>query len=940
VFHSRVVEVLNSGTAWAFLGSGVCADAGLPTWGGLVDAVLARVPGGARDAIEHDPLYLRAVRDGRHDSRFARIQAHVGRSDLEHIVETVLEAGQEPGWLHQTLADLPFRSYITTNYDPLLEAALRSKGLHGWASVGNTPEEIRKLAGNPERVIWHLHGCLGGDPRISRLVLTDADYDDVYLAEDSPASLALRSLFLMAPVVFVGFSFTDPEVSRVLRRVGRLASPARPLIAFVPDLSGPEHEAERDDFLTRYNIDVIPYEAANGSHAALRSTLDLHSAFVLKRSLRFGHPRRAVPSFDPETTSLMLYNELVIGPSSNHASSVLEGLLRARVIALLTHQGSLSLLDLDSDLRGRTSLLVEPAGSNGGACSFLANVVGQLVAERVVSVEMMPAGQRYALTPEWQRKAEQRSARAALLASQFAESLRGRTLAMGGETGEPVERVVAVATAFLGECVKRRAIGTAMTLAAREEPQQRFHIVALLQALPDFMAQLSSAAEAYLLSRLVRDVLTSPSEAERIHLGLALQAAFGAQLLGCAPDAVRARLDDLSSTLFLIDSTTLIPYLAKGCVAHEAARFLLQRLTSMGCEVATLTSLAEEVAEHARYAMHRVSAQTGSPDLSTLKAITGRAGGRSNEFLNGFLTEISKGTVQPDLSAYLGASCRVPVSRTSCSAQHVQEALRLNGIACLSFQDWPDFQGEFWAEREAVAGEIARRRKQLGNFKHDRQTRAEAESLIVVRESRNQQLGTLSGAVPRAVRNAYFVSRSRVIDDVARPTLPVTMRPEAITQWVATLAPCDMAELASTFDLVLLELAEQGFRVIEDRTLLTVFGPLVDASRDRLPEIRLRYSTLLANRLGEDPSRAFAEVPDLELPVATESFYAQLAESLERRALKSEAVAPLNKSERARLTKLESDARARTQRKQRRKKTPEARKRAKRKRKKARRKRK
>lgn len=914
MFYPRIVEVLNSGTAWAFVGSGVSVDAGLPTWGGLVDAVLHLLPQPDRGNIECDPLYVRALREGHHDKRLAQIQKQVGRPALEVAVASVLAKIQTPGSLHPVLADLPFHGYITTNYDLLLEGALREQGLRGWSPVGNTRAEIRKLAGNPDRVVWHPHGYVTAAPGLSNLVLTDTDYDDLYL-EDSAANVALRALFLMAPVVFIGFSFADAEVSRVLKRVGRLASPERPLIALIAGLSGPDHEAEREEFLLKYNIDVIPYETANGSHAALRSTLDLHASFVLARSLRFGQPQRNVPSFDPEATSLMIYNELVIGPNSTHASSVLEGLLRARVIALLTDESPRLLKDLEGDLRSRAALLADPTNTRNGTPAIpLQETVAKLVSEGVVSAVTTAPEPSYALTAEWKAEAEERRARIGLLSAQFLESLRGRTLAMGCKPPESAARIARVAAAFLEDSVRRRALGTAMTLAARETTQQRFHVVALLQALPAAMAQLPSPEEAGLLSRLVRDVLTTPDDAERSYLGFALQAAFGAHLLGCSPDAIEARVGELAGTLFLIDSTTLIPYLARDCTAHETARFLLRRLTALGCGVATLPSLAEEVAEHARYAMHKVSALTGGPDLETLKAVTGRAGGRSNEFLNGFLVEISKGSVQPDLSVYLSASCGVPVSRTNCSARHVQAALGSAGVTCVPFQDWPGFRREFWADREAIAEDIAARRKQQGNFKHDRQTRAEAESLIIVRELRNKQLSAPTTAKPRVVRNAFFVSNSRVIDDVAKPTLPVTMRLDAIAQWVATMAPCDMKELASTFDLLLLELAEQGFRVIEDRALLTVFGPLVDASRERLPEIRIRHSTLLANRLGEDPAKAFTDVPDLELPVATESFYAQLAEALERRALKSEAAAPLNRTERGRLEKLESDDRARSDR--------------------------
>lgn len=74
------------------------------------------------------------------------------------------------------------------------------------------------------------------------------------------------------------------------------------------------------------------------------------------------------------------------------------------------------------------------------------------------------------------------------------------------------------------------------------------HIVALIQALPEFMGQLSESADALALVSVVQDLLASPSEGESQYIGLTLQAPFGVHLLGYDPDTLAARAEAIKRT--------------------------------------------------------------------------------------------------------------------------------------------------------------------------------------------------------------------------------------------------------------------------------------------------------------------------------------------------------------------------------------------------------
>jgi hypothetical protein len=228
MLRTDLLDVVNSGQAWAFVGSGASVDAGLPTWAGLVERTLGRLAHDQSSQIRNDRSFKRAREKADYSRCFSIIERNITRATLEAAVCVEINSATSPGNLAQRIADWPFAGYITTNYDSLLEEALARNGNLGWARVGNTELELRKLTGGASNVVWHLHGCTALPAEKSRLILTTSDYDNLYL-QHSPVLDVFRSLLGHHRLVFIGFSFQDEEVKRLLRSVGLLASPTRPL---------------------------------------------------------------------------------------------------------------------------------------------------------------------------------------------------------------------------------------------------------------------------------------------------------------------------------------------------------------------------------------------------------------------------------------------------------------------------------------------------------------------------------------------------------------------------------------------------------------------------------------------------------------------------------------------------------------------------------------
>lgn len=182
-----------------FLGAGVSAAVGLPTWEQLVDELAART--GLDDEVRAGLTGLPAQ-----DSA-ALLARELGEEALESYVKERFGPGPY-ALAHALIADLPVQEFVTTNYDPLVEQAAADMG----RSLRVLPfEEARP--GAPWLLKLH-----GDAARPESIVLTREEY---LRYGDSRAALAgvLHSLLLTRHVLFVGTSMLDDDLIRIAHEV-------------------------------------------------------------------------------------------------------------------------------------------------------------------------------------------------------------------------------------------------------------------------------------------------------------------------------------------------------------------------------------------------------------------------------------------------------------------------------------------------------------------------------------------------------------------------------------------------------------------------------------------------------------------------------------------------------------------------------------------------
>ena len=108
MIDTDLLDVINSGHAWVFVGSGVSADAGLPTWAGLVDLAVTRLPHTDQQNVERDTFFLKGKSNGDFALCFQRMGAIVGQEVVVNLVKQIFrDESIKPGELTRLLADWP-----------------------------------------------------------------------------------------------------------------------------------------------------------------------------------------------------------------------------------------------------------------------------------------------------------------------------------------------------------------------------------------------------------------------------------------------------------------------------------------------------------------------------------------------------------------------------------------------------------------------------------------------------------------------------------------------------------------------------------------------------------------------------------------------------------------------------------------------------------------
>lgn len=213
-----------------FAGAGVSTDAGLPDWQELGNQLYQRL---SYKLMEDDKDIAKRLLTNKTDIPTGidfLCDHNISRLDIGNELRVILTPSRESA-IHTALKRLHLLGIITTNYDRLMDKVVSDNAFR----LTNSTEKLKSVANaintsiiNPNlQLLLKLHGdiddlCSPNEIEIARggpfMVLSRSDYSSLIQGERGDIlRLALHAVLQRSSILFLGYSFGDPDITANLK---------------------------------------------------------------------------------------------------------------------------------------------------------------------------------------------------------------------------------------------------------------------------------------------------------------------------------------------------------------------------------------------------------------------------------------------------------------------------------------------------------------------------------------------------------------------------------------------------------------------------------------------------------------------------------------------------------------------------------------------------
>lgn len=271
----KLKQVLAQEDTVLFIGSGISLWSGLPSWSGVIEELARFVESAGAKA---DLVRAEAERGDLLQAASYGFDKLTKQQIGDFIRATCRYGVAKPHEIHRKIVSLGTRCFVTTNYDNLLEEALRQ-----WQPdrFFRPPITNRHLTETAEIVharaidfVFKPHGDAADSDSI---VLTREQYRQLLpQGERQNALESLKMLLASRPVVYLGFGLRDPDFIYVRDLLANTyKGGTRDHYAIMADVA----EAECDYWRRNYGIHLVSYTTTlrpdgKKDHTALLTLLD------------------------------------------------------------------------------------------------------------------------------------------------------------------------------------------------------------------------------------------------------------------------------------------------------------------------------------------------------------------------------------------------------------------------------------------------------------------------------------------------------------------------------------------------------------------------------------------------------------------------------------------------------------------------------------------
>jgi Sir2- and TIR-associating SLOG family/SIR2-like domain len=203
-FYKHFVKAMHEGNAAIFAGAGLSKASGFVDWKGLLKEIATDLK---LDIDQETDLI--AVAQYHHNKQMSRAK-------LDRLIVEAFTKDTSLSENHRLLANLPLDTVWTTNYDKLIEEAFAEA--HRRVDVKRTPQSLQHPLPERNVTIYKMHGDIDSP---QDAVLTKEDYETYALTREL-FSIKLKGDLVGKTFLFIGFSFTDPNIEYILSRIRNL----------------------------------------------------------------------------------------------------------------------------------------------------------------------------------------------------------------------------------------------------------------------------------------------------------------------------------------------------------------------------------------------------------------------------------------------------------------------------------------------------------------------------------------------------------------------------------------------------------------------------------------------------------------------------------------------------------------------------------------------
>lgn len=636
-----------------FAGAGVSARAGLPTWGSYVNTL-------AEGVRAEDPLTATLMLECARDEDYLKAASYFYLTSKVRQVDKFRLLTQPLGNFEiapiACLAGLPFGAYVTTNFDRVLPDLYAYANRKSASTLDLGDPAMASASFRDEFFISRIHGKTD-DP--NTMVLSEEHYRDI---GGRPGYVQLlRNIFTFRQVLFIGFSFYDPAIRKVLDLANAELGPLHEgrHLALIP-------EGVSDEFvrrLDRLNIRRVVYQPENHHEQLWTGICDAAKVLAAKQVVATdGGLARGPLTLARKYLASCYARTQLAGGLVPLREVVAEGFLIHLISA--AGESGLSREDLKGAMRRDLQL------SDGDADEIIEASMLRLRKDRLCRTQKGADGiPRTVWIPDGKTSTYENA-----VATLTKGILDRYVVREQGHVSQDIRNAV---SAFFESLILRRGWDLGAAFAARKVPDP-----VDVEEIMWSVGNLLPPAVVEGLSRAAADMLSSPNQEEARTLVDLGRASFGIELAIQSPRDIFLHQVTLPQRIYL-DASVLLPAIVAGHPLYAVYNDSIGRLVaaaeraSMTVQVIALQGFLNEVINHRRLARETI-AELGEGAFTHLE-VQARAFGsmNMNVFLAGYVNT-AKGDSKLSFEAYLAE--HAPFE----SESHLAEWLLGRGMRVLS----------------------------------------------------------------------------------------------------------------------------------------------------------------------------------------------------------------------------------------------------------------